>query len=119
MFRVAKQLVRKNKDVVGAGCVKVNVGKIVVEEDKLLEVWKEHYDRISNEEFSWDKEGLTDVRPVCGPGEKISEEEVEVAIGKMKLPQRIASTNGQRLWRIGSKVLADSPVCSRRYTSTL
>ena len=62
-----------------------NVGKIVVEEDKLLEVWKEHYDRISNEEFSWDREGLTDVRPVCGPGEKISEEEVEAAIGKMKL----------------------------------
>ena len=29
--------------------------------------------------------GLTDVRPVFGPGEKISEEEVEAAIGKMKL----------------------------------
>ena len=35
VFRVAKQLVRKNRDVVGAGCVKDNVGKIVVEEDKL------------------------------------------------------------------------------------
>ena len=62
-----------------------NVGKIVVKEDKLLEVWKEHYDRISNEGFSWDREGLTDVRPECGPSEKISEEEVGVAIGKMKL----------------------------------
>ena len=82
MLRVAKQLVRKNRDVVGAGCVKDNVGKIIVEEDKLLEVWKEHYDRISNEEFSWDREGLTDVRPVCVPGEKISEEEVEAAIDK-------------------------------------
>ena len=29
--------------------------------------------------------GLTDVRPVCGPGEKISEEEVEATIGKTKL----------------------------------
>ena len=85
VFRVAKQLVRKNRDVVGVGCVRDNSGKIVVEEDKLLEVWKEHYDRISNEEFSWDREGLTDVRPVCGPGEKISEEEVEAAIGEMKL----------------------------------
>ena len=85
VFRVAKQLVRKNRDVVGAGCVRDNSGKIVVEEDKLLEVWKEHYDRISNEEFSWDRAGLTDVRPVCGPDEKISEEEVEAAIGKMKL----------------------------------
>ena len=84
VFRVAKQLVRKNRDVVGAGCVKDNLGKIVVEENKLLEVWKEHYDRISNEEFSWDREGLTDAKPVCGPGEKISEE-VGAAIGKMKL----------------------------------
>ena len=56
-----------------------------MEEDEFLEVWKEHYDRISNEKFSWDREGLTDVRPVCGPGEKISEEEIEAAIGKMKL----------------------------------
>ena len=71
--------------MVGAGCVRDNFGKIVVEEDKLLEVWKEHYDRISNEEFSWDREGLMDVRPVCGPGEKISEEVVEAAIGKKKL----------------------------------
>ena len=77
VVRVTKQLVRKNRDVVGAGCVRDNVGKIVVEEDKLLEVWKEHYDRISNEKFSWDKEGLTDVIPVCGPGEKISEVKVE------------------------------------------
>ena len=85
MFRVAKQLMRKNRDVVGAGCVKDNVGKIVVKEDKLLEVWKEHYDRISDEEFSWDRDGLTDVGPVFGPGEKISEEEVGAAISKMKL----------------------------------
>ena len=70
VFREAKQLVRKNRDVVGAGCVRDNVGKIVVEEEKLLEVWKEHYDKISNEEFSWDREGLTEVKPVCGPGEK-------------------------------------------------
>ena len=34
MFRVAKQLVRKNRDVVGAGCVRDNSGKIVVEEDR-------------------------------------------------------------------------------------
>ena len=60
----------------------------------MLEVWKEHYDRISNEEFSWDSEGLADVRPVCGPGEKISEEEVEAAIGKMNL----GKAGGPRVW---------------------
>ena len=85
MFREVKQLLMEKRDVVGAGCVNDNVGKIIVEEDKLLKVWKEHYDRIFNEEFRWNREGLTDVRPVCGPGEKISEEEVGAAIGKMKL----------------------------------
>ena len=41
VFRVAKQLVRKNRDVEDSGG-DGNDGKIVVEEDKLLEVWKEH-----------------------------------------------------------------------------
>ena len=36
----------------GVGCVRDNDGMIVVEVDKLMEVWKEHYDKISNEEFS-------------------------------------------------------------------
>ena len=32
-----------------SGCVWVNDGKIVVVEDKLLEVWRGHCDKISNE----------------------------------------------------------------------
>ena len=39
LFRVAKQLVNRNSDVVGANCVKNSDGKIVVvEEDRLTEV---------------------------------------------------------------------------------
>ena len=26
--------------------------------NKLMEVWRAHYDGISNEEFTWDREGL-------------------------------------------------------------
>ena len=84
LFRVAKQMVRRNRDIVGASCMKGSDGKIVVDEDKLMEVWRAHYDGISNEEFAWDREGLTNVSPVCGPSEKISAVEVDVAIGKMK-----------------------------------
>ena len=40
VFRVAKQMVRRNRDVVGASCVKGSDGKIVVDEDKLMEVWE-------------------------------------------------------------------------------
>ena len=84
LFRLAKQLVSKNRDVVRASCVKVDDGKIVVEEDKLMEVWRAHYDKISNEEVAWDRNRLTNVSPVCGSSERISALEVGVAIGKMK-----------------------------------
>ena len=59
-------------------------GKIVVEEDKLMVVWRAHYDGISNEKFTWDRVGLTNVSPVCWPNERISALEVDAAIGKMK-----------------------------------
>ena len=36
----------------GGGCVKDTDGKIVVEEEKLMEVWRKYYDKLSNEEFS-------------------------------------------------------------------
>ena len=48
VFRLAKQLVNKNRDVMGASCVKNNDEKIVFEEDKHLKVWRAHYDKISN-----------------------------------------------------------------------
>ena len=67
VFRIAKHLVNRNIDVVGASCVKGSIGNIVVEGDRLMEIWRAHYDKISNEEFTWDKEGLKNVSPVCGP----------------------------------------------------
>ena len=39
----------------GASCLKNNDGKIVVEENKLMDVWKVHYDKTLNEEFTSDK----------------------------------------------------------------
>ena len=57
-------------------------GKIVVDENKLMEVWRAYYDKISNEEFTWDRNGSTNVSLVCGPCERITE--VGVAMGKMK-----------------------------------
>ena len=36
---MAKILVEKNKDAVGGGCIKDENGKIVVEEEKVRQVW--------------------------------------------------------------------------------
>ena len=68
----------------GASCVKDSIGKIVVEEDRLMEVGRAHYDEISNEEFTWDREGLTNVSPVCRPCDRNSALEMDAVIGKMK-----------------------------------
>ena len=54
MFRLATHLKSKNRDAVSVSFVKDDDGKVVVEGDKLMEVWRAHYDKISNKEFAWD-----------------------------------------------------------------
>ena len=63
VFRLATQLMSENRDAVSVSFVKDDDGKVVVEGDKLMEVWRAHYDKISNE-FAWDKNSLTNVSPV-------------------------------------------------------
>ena len=48
VFRVAKQIAKNNRDVVGGGCIKDTNGKIVVNEDEQMEVWRAHYDKLLN-----------------------------------------------------------------------
>ena len=84
VFRAAKQIVRNNRDIVGDGCIKDTDGKIVTDEDKLLEVWRAYYDKLSNEEFPWNKETLTEAGIKSGPCEKITLDEVKAAVKKMK-----------------------------------
>ena len=67
-----------------ANCVKNSVGKIVKEEDRLMEVCRAQYDVLSNKEFTWDRVGLTDVNPVCGPSERISVLEADVCNAVVK-----------------------------------
>jgi len=84
VFKVARQIVQKNKDVVGGGCVKDKEGKLVTEEEGIKEVWKAYFDKLLNEEFEWDKKGLERVDEVCGLIESITVEEVNDALGKAK-----------------------------------
>jgi len=59
-------------------------GKVVDEEEKVLDTWKAHYDKPSNEEFVWDKHSLSDVGWVSGSSVKISVADVQAAMAKMK-----------------------------------
>ena len=52
VFRLATQLMSKNRDAVSVSFVKDDDGKVVVEGDRLIEVWRVHYDKISNKELA-------------------------------------------------------------------
>jgi hypothetical protein len=46
LFRIAKQMVRKNRDVVGGGCMRDVDGTIVVDDARTMEIWKRHYEKL-------------------------------------------------------------------------
>ena len=48
----------RNKDVVGGGGIKDKEGKVQVKNSKMLEVWREFYEKLLNEEFIWIIDGL-------------------------------------------------------------
>ena len=84
VFRVVKQMVGENKDIVGAGCVKGADGKLVTGEAETKDRWKIYFDKLLNEEFEWNKDGLTAVDKVCEPAEIISCSKMKSAITKTK-----------------------------------
>jgi len=84
LFRAVKQMVNVNKDVAGGGCLKGKDGKIVVDEEKIKEIWRSYFEKVSNEEFTWDRNALDAANTVSGPIEEITCQEVKLAIEKMK-----------------------------------
>ena len=83
MFKVAKQSVKDSKDVIGNGCVRDKFGRLCTGERERAEVWKEHMEKVMNEENEWN--GIVDVDLVQGPLERVIREEVMMAIKAMKL----------------------------------
>jgi hypothetical protein len=78
-----KQSMKDNKHVVGNGCVRDRSGKLCMGERERAEVWKEHMERVMNEENEWD--GVVDVDVVHGPIDRVTMKEVMTAIKAMKL----------------------------------
>ena len=66
IFKISKQLRSDDQDVVGDKCVKDNSGNLSIDNEAKKVAWKQHYERLLNEEFSWNSEDLT-ADPVSGP----------------------------------------------------
>src|SRR5437867_2383968 len=89
VFRVAKQMVGLNKDIDASGCVKGVDGRIVVEEEGIMQRWKEYYEQLLSEKFDWNKDNIDSIdvmnREEALVDERlISVSEVRLAIAKAK-----------------------------------
>ena len=73
-----------NADIVGEKCIRMDGGKLALTLDEKLSAWQAHYDRLLNEEFTWDPDTLSNELPVQGPAIEITTEMVSTAILKMK-----------------------------------
>ena len=50
-FKLAKQMMAENQDVVGDPCIMNDAGCMAFTDSDKLKAWKEHYQRLLNEEF--------------------------------------------------------------------
>jgi hypothetical protein len=86
IFRIAKQMVNQNKDVIGSSYIKGKDGNIITDESKVRQTWKEYFDKLLNEEFDWDRSCITNEEAehgvVC---ERITPDEVRAAVKGMKV----------------------------------
>ncbi len=116
VFRIVKQMTKQNREVTESSCIKNKDGKIVTDECSVRKIWKEHFDKLLNEEFEWDRNGLPSTDMVCGPCEIITPEEVKVAIGEMKIGKATGPSGvDQKCLKLqGRTVLCGWWICSIR-----
>jgi len=81
IFRMTKQTV-KRQDITESNCLKGISGKVVVDDKGIKDSWKEHMEKLMNEENEWDHEISAEVKE--GPADCISIGEVAAALKKMK-----------------------------------
>ena len=84
MFKIAKQMKGTNHDEVGDKCIKNDNGELAVTDDEKHLAWKEHYQRLLNEEFPRERDDLVYDEPIIGPRPQIEKESGRTALNKMK-----------------------------------
>ena len=63
---MAQAIKDNNNDVTAEKCVCVGKGNLIITDEAKLNAWKEHYQRLLNVEFSWDKNSLNKSAAVKG-----------------------------------------------------
>ena len=81
---MAQTLKDTNKDVTGDKCVCDDKQNLTITDEAKLHAWKEHYQRLFNVEFPWDKNSLNNSAAVEEAAIFVVENMVTDAIKKMK-----------------------------------
>ena len=132
VFRIARQITSTNRDVVGDKCVTDDSGALATSDKDKHNAWQEHYQRLLNEEFDWEKESLMLDDPTIGPCPEITTKEVKDALLKMKRG-KATGTSGvaaemllasgdlgiERLTKLFNKILADNKIPEDWNTSVI
>ena len=86
-FYLLRRIKKEGKGVEGGRCLRGGDGRLgFIEEDK-AKIWKEHMEKIMNEENEWDRMVKTDL--VEGPVEKVVRNEIVEAIQRMKSEKQL------------------------------
>ena len=81
MFRIAKQVKKYRKDVVGARYTKDEAGNLQVDEAKIMQRWKRYFSELLNEENQFERDEQSMVE---GPIMGVKSSDVKEALHKMK-----------------------------------
>src|SRR2546425_5571275 len=76
-------MVGLNKDITASGCVKGVNGRTVVEEEGIMQRWKEYYEQLLNEEFDWNKDSIGSIDVMNT--EEASVDEREISVSEVRL----------------------------------
>ena len=81
MFKVAKQMRKDQKDVIGANYIRDSGGNIKTESAEVVDRWRGYFENLLNEE---NPNNVEEVPAVQGPLDQISHHEVEMALRMAK-----------------------------------
>ena len=84
IFKIAKHMKGLNREVVGEKCVLNDSGKIATSDAELKSAWREHYNRLLNQENDWDKQHLPPSLPIAGPPVCVTVDMVYLSLAKTK-----------------------------------
>ena len=84
IFKMAKQIRKDDKDIIGDTCIKDKNDNLCFTNAAKRQAWKDYYQNLLNTEFPWSEDDLPPIDAVLGPPPFITKEETVAAIRSMK-----------------------------------